>query len=178
MLTYFNSFNLFMISVGLAEGSCFPWFGKNFPGSIWNKKCFKENLDLLLILTICGVMYVYLHICLSFEINWCLLGHHGWKMLNRPLYYHENLTLYNIQYNFLLEMDEIVKKQLFYCSPAPSSRFELSFLLTTPRERATLPSMTSIKHAAVKLFPLHLLLYLLSPHSALLFVCSALLWHR
>lgn len=75
-------------------------------------------------------------------------------------------------------MDDIVKKQLFYSSPAPSSRFELSFLLMTPRERATLPSMTSIKHAAVKLFPLHLLLYLLSPHSALLFVCSALLWHR
>jgi len=96
-------------------------------------------------------------------------------MPSRPLYYHENLTL---QYNFRLEMDDIVKKQLFYSSPAPSSRFELPFLLTTPRERATLPSMTSIKHAAVKLFPLHLLLYLLSPHSALLFVCSALLWHR
>lgn len=148
---------------------------QTFQGPFEIKNVLRKNLDLLLILTICGVMHVYLHICLSFEINWCLLGHHGWKIPNRPLYYHENLTL---QYNFLLEMDDIVKKQLFYSSPAPSSRFELSFLFTTPRERATLPSMTSIKHAAVKLFPLHLLLYLLSPHSALLFVCSALLWHR
>ncbi len=36
-------------------------------------------------------------------------------------------------------MDDTVRKQLFYCSPAPSSYFELSFLLTALRERATLP---------------------------------------
>lgn len=56
--------------------------------------------------------------------------------LKNVLYCHENLTL---QYNFLLEMDDNVRKQLFYCSPAPFSCFELSFLLSALRERATLP---------------------------------------
>lgn len=157
-----------MIGVGLAEGSCFPWFGKNLPGFIWNKKKSRSPFDF-------NHLWYGSSLSMHLLVFWNQLVFAWTSGLKNALYYHENLTL---QYNFLLEMDDIVKKQLFYSSPAPSSRFELSFLLMTPRERATLPSMTSIKHAAVKLFPLHLLLYLLSPHSALLFVCSALLWHR
>ncbi len=48
-----------MIDSELAEESCFPWFDQNLPGSIWNKKCLKENLDHLLILNIFGVGHLY-----------------------------------------------------------------------------------------------------------------------